>query len=304
MNRITSEFNLKKFKFKIVLLTSFSLVLIGLVLFNQLDQIIYTPETSPDAWCDSQPCDEINLAATDFTLVQPSSTLFVYLLGIITIGLGVALGLKTKDQKSQIWWGRSLILWGLGALFAGTSYQAFSYEIKCVGRDLCLWTSWWEVMYMILTVGSINCMMMAQSYSCVIEKNRKYHRVYASTNMMIYGLISLIGAIYPVKLLISFELMVLFLIPSFLSFTFTNFQRYRVFHNSMDKRLILQWVSLGLILVIYFLYLFSGLTERFWEDNIWFSENDVLHIGLILWMVYVYHNVVNYVFDLPMDQNT
>jgi hypothetical protein len=288
-------------KFRFFSIISFVLIAIGLILFNELEEVKFIPETTQESWCDSQPCSNVNLLNTEFIIVQPSSTIFVYLLGILTIWFGVTIGLNAKNYKSLIWWGRSLVLWGLGALFAGTSYQAFSYEIKCADRDLCLWTSWWEVMYMILTVGSVNCMMVAQSYSCAIGNSRKFHQIYSILNMTIYTIIAFVGAIHPVKFLISFELMIIFLFPSFIIFFVTNIQRQLTFREPMDRRLILIWVSLGFILLIYFLYLVLGITDKLWEVNIWFSENDILHLGLIAWMIFLYHTVVHYVKDLVIS---
>lgn len=277
------------------------LILLGLIYFNNFEKLFYSPLITPDAWLEIQPWVELKILSLNIILVQPTSTLFVFLLGFLTLGIGISLFRNKNTSKSHEWWGIALILWGLGALFAGTSYQAFSYEIKCVGREFCLWTSWWEVFYMVLSVGSVNAMMTAQAYSCVSKNNKKFLFYYASANMTIYSIIILVGSFIPVRFLISFELMLLFLAPSILFFLVLNSWRYFKYNQldkyQMDKAMIVVWISLAFIMASYYLYLTLDITNVLWEKGIWFSENDILHIGLILWMVYIRRTVVNCVKD-------
>ena len=125
-----------------------SLWILGLVLLagcGRLDSIPYQPKQTPDAWLTIQPYANLRVGSEDIILVQPSSTVLVYLLGIVATGAGLCFWRIRGKHRSRAWWDLALLLWGLGALFAGTSCQAFSYEINCAGREFCAWTSWWEV---------------------------------------------------------------------------------------------------------------------------------------------------------------
>jgi len=269
---------------------SISIFLVSLILFfffNQLDEILYFPTITPEEWLEIQPWVEVEFFSGSIILVQPSSTFFVYLLGSIAIIIGVYLLKISKNQKFIYWWGLALILWGGGALFAGTSYQAFSYEIKCAGRTFCLWTSWWEIIYLILSVGSVNAMLIAQAH---LDKNGKWSRmmvVYAHVNFLVYVIIVVIGSIIPVQFLISFELMLLFLGFTILFLLIFNVRRYLDQKKRINLSLVIVWISLILIIGFYFLYFMLDITNLLWEQGIWFSENDILHIGLILWMIYI-----------------
>jgi hypothetical protein len=288
----------------VIILCAILVVLIYVVLFffSRLDEILYSPIKTPEEWCEIQPCVEINIFGNKIIIVQPTSTFFVYFLGFITLFIGLYFIRIRNDQKSRLWWGIALLLWGLGALFAGTSYQAFSYEIKCAGRHYCVWTSWWEIIYLILSVGSINALNIAQSYSCTSEKRRRIISIYSLIVFIMYVIIVLIGAIIPVQFLVSFEFMLIFFAPNVLIFFILNVWRYYKNRNRMDLVLIIIWISLGIITFIYYLYFILDITQILWDRGIWFSENDVLHIGLIIWMVYIRLILPRHLVDLSSER--
>jgi len=277
----------------VVLLINFMII----VIFNRFEEILYSPPTTPNEWLAMQPYLELTIFSTTVIFIQPTSTFFVYFLGLITIVLGFSIIRTRNGHKSRLWWGIALLLWGAGALFAGTSYQAFSYELKCAGRAFCLWTSWWEVIYLIFSAGSVNAMMMAQAHSCATDKWRRVMSAYAFVNMVLYIFLTLIGTLIPIEFLISFELMLTFFAPNILLFFVMNSWRYYQNNNKMDFALLGIWISLIIILALYYLYLVMGITETLWEHGIWFSENDILHIGLIAWMIYIYFIVTRHIKD-------
>jgi len=272
-------------------------LLISLIFFNRLTELVYSPMISPQVWLQDHPWIEISLFSKIWVISLPTSTIFVYLLGFVSVAFGISL-LKAKDDHlSRRWWGVALVAWGIGALFAGTSYQALSYELKCAGSLQCLWTTWLEILYLACSVASINAMMVAQVISCVPERYHSRLFSYAVLHTGIYLVVLTIGTVVPVRFLVSFELMLLLVAPSIIFFLYINVARYRMSKNPMDRALIKVWVGLGVVMVAYYAYFLAGVTEWLWARNIWFSANDVLHIGLILWMFGIKRTVSIYVVD-------
>lgn len=255
-------------------------------IFERL-RMIRHPELTKENWGELQPLKKVKLGSLEFYISQPSSTFFVYLLGVLVTLAGVKFYMVRGDEISRFWWAISLVLWGVGAIVAGTSYQAFGYEIKAARRDVCSWTDWWEVIYMLLQQWSINAMTVAMAYSCTEGLLREIFIKWAIIVTVVYTILLMIGAFVPIKCLITFEWMVEISLPSYIAFFALNVVRYIVYGHMMDLILIGCWILIYLSWWGYIKYWKSGLTQWLWKRKIWFSENDVLHVILIIWAIYV-----------------
>ena len=270
--------------------TYLGLLCAGLFLLSacgRFDTIPYDPSTSPTAWLTIQPFVEFKLAGQNIILMQPSTTAFVYLLGLLTAGLGCYFLFRQNGQRARLWWGVALVLWGLGALLAGTSYEAFSYAIKCAGRETCIWTSWWEILYLIATVWSFDAMILAVAHSSASGWLRRILISYALLNGLLYFAFVMAGAFLPIKYWISFDMLIAVSTPGILISLLVNGWRWFKTRAPLELALLGTWFWLGITIAAYFLYYLSGLSGVLWARGAWFSENDVLHIFLIAWMIYI-----------------
>lgn len=260
------------------------------------------PPVTPQEWCEGMPCVEV--LTSGVLLNQPFSTFLVYLLGILWLWAGMRFWQKRDAQVSKAWWSIAMCLGGFAALSAGTSYQAFGYELKCAGRELCTWTSWWEIVYLTLQVGSMNAMVVAVAYSCTTGNVRRALIAYSVINFLLHLAITVTGALTPTRWMISFELLVLFTTPTFILYFAINGVRYVRHKLRLDLALLWSWMLMVAANLFYFVYLWLGFTDALWQRGIWFSENDVLHLFVMIWVLYVGVVLVRKVEDYRSQQST
>jgi hypothetical protein len=267
---------------------------------GRLATIPYSPERTPEAWLDKHPHVNVSLGPLEFVLTEPTSSLLVYALGLLAVVLGFYFLRIRDNHRSRLWWGIALLLWGIGALLGGTDYQALSYELKCAGKEVCSYISWVEIYYYLASIASVNAMVIAVAHSSAQSVMRRVLPLYAVANAALYSALCLTGAFIPNKFLVSFELLVLFAAPSFVLLFIINTTRYLKRREKMDLALMGTWLFLGVVMAAYYPYWALGLSDELWEKGIWFSENDVLHVGLILWMLYLGFVVASKVKDLTV----
>lgn len=244
--------------------------------------ILMDPLTTPSKYLASKP--NVTLF-NSLTIIVPTSTIFVYLLGLVILFIGIRL--IKLDRKV---WGISFIFWALSTILAGTSYQGLGYELKCKAFEYCIFTSWFETSYLFFTAISIALLAIAFSKDFY---NKSWLAIYSKVALAIYTLLLLIGSIFEIYILISYELFTVFFMPIFLVLFVINIKNYKKTHKSIDKSFIVLWILFLIVNLSYYIYYLPGFTESLYSNTgIWFSANDVLHIGLIIWFIYFNYKLV------------
>jgi hypothetical protein len=254
------------------------------IVLNHTSEFLMVPPTTPAAFLAGVPHIPIAIFGRTLILIEPSSTVLVYLLGLIMIGLGVMFVSTAHTSRARQYWGIGLILWGIGALAAGTSYQAFGYELKCSGHELCQFTSGFELVYMLLTAYSINFLVAATGYTSLGETGRKRLIRFAILDSLAYSIFLLVGAFLPIRFLVSYEGFMVFLGGNFVLMFVLNIRHYLSYRDVLNLRLACLWIGFLVVNLGYFAALFSGFATPFYaRSGIWLNENDILHSLLILW---------------------
>ena len=124
------------------------IVILSIWIFSNAESLLMLPLMIPDQFLSDMPYSTLSIFGKDVILIQPSSTIVVYLLGLIMIAIGFYFLVTKKNQQSRYYWAIGLILWGISAIVAGTSYQAYGYELKYRGLEHCLFASNFELAYM------------------------------------------------------------------------------------------------------------------------------------------------------------
>jgi hypothetical protein len=253
---------------------------------GNLDELEYSPATTPEQWCEQRPCVEVG----DTVFNEPLGSFLVFSLALLWIGVGIYFLVTRRAQRSRIWFGASLILGGVGAAQAGISYQAFSYVLKCEGWEYCRLTNGFEVGYSVTQAFSVSAMLIAVALACTTGATRTGFTIYAWVNAAVYVVVTIIGVTAPSAVLLSFSVLMLFAVPGLIMVGVISARRYRRDHDAMSRSILIAVVLFVIVQVAYYAYYLAGITETLWDggDGFYFSENDVLHVGMILWLLYVW----------------
>ncbi len=259
-----------------------SLAMVALAGCGRLDELPYSPTTTPQQWCEQRPCIEVG----GTTINEPIGIVLVFALAALWVAAGVYFLATRRGQKSRMWFGIALILGGIGAALAGVSYQLFSYVLKCEGRDVCVLTNGYEVGYSVTQAWSVSAMVVAVAYACTLGRARTALIVYAVLNALAYCVIATIGVLTPSAVLLSFTVLMAFALPGIVIVIALSARRLG---QPKERAIFTAAVLLVLVQIAYYAYWASGLTQVLWDsgNGFYFSENDVLHIGMILWLGYV-----------------
>ena len=252
---------------------------------GRLEELQYEPPVTPAQWCEQRPC--VDVGGT--VLNEPLGTFLVFFLAALWVAVGVWFLMTRRGQRSRGWLGIALVLSGLGAAQAGVSYQAFSYELKCAGRQFCAFTNGFEVGYSVTQAWSVSAMLVAVAYACAAGRGRRAIIVYAVLNAVVYCAVAVVGVYLPSALLLSFEVLMLFALPGIIIVSVVAWRHFRATGDRGARGIFIVALALVVVNVAYFGYYAAGVTEALWDDGngFYFSANDVLHIGLIAWLVYV-----------------
>ncbi len=257
----------------------------GLAGCGRIDSLLTDPPVTSEQWCEGMPC--VDLFSSGVILDQPSSTAMVYLLGAMWLWAGFQFWKNREGQASKFWWSMAMLFGGVGALLAGTSYQAFGFELKCVGHQICTWTSWWEIVYMSFQVACFNAMLAAVAFSSTMGILRRVLLVYAAANFLAHGVILMVGLVSLDRFFLSYEMVGLLAKPMFVIFFLVNGYRFFKYRDPLDLVLLGSWVMLRVTNAVYYAYMSGGYTQVLWERGIWFNENNVLHVLVMLWVLYM-----------------
>lgn len=284
----------------VLIFLAMAVMIAVVILLNNTGGLMMIPPTTPAEFLAGMPNISLPLFGKTFILIEPSSTILIYLLGIIMFGLGIWFISTRKKSRARLFWGIGLILWGMGAIAAGTSYQAFGYELKCRDRQLCQFTSSFELAYLLLTAFSINFLVTSTGYASLGETGRRRLIRFAILDGIAYFIFLIVGVILPVRFMISYEGFMVFMGGNFVLMFWLSLRYYLTNRDQLNLRLIWLWVGFLVVNIGYFIALFTGFASPLYaRHGIWFNANDTLHTLLILWAFQIFFSLKNILSDSP-----
>jgi hypothetical protein len=145
-----------------------------------------------------------------------------------------------------------------------------------------------EVIYLILQQLSINVIFVAAAFTSANGYMRSTMVITAIVLSVCYVTLTIWAAFKPQKRFLTFEWMSwVSLFPVLWMFFLHIWQGFKT-ASDIEWSYAGIWAGLFASIFAYGLYIKLGITEWLWRRKFWFSENDVLHVTLIIWMLYLY----------------
>jgi cadmium resistance protein CadD (predicted permease) len=104
--------------------------ILSIWIFSNTESLLMLPLTTLDQFLSGMPYVTFSIPGKDVILIQPSSTILVYLLGLIMIAIGVYFLVTKKNQKSSYYWAIGLIVVGHQCNCRRNELSGFRLRIK------------------------------------------------------------------------------------------------------------------------------------------------------------------------------
>jgi purine-cytosine permease-like protein len=141
---------------------------------------------------------------------------------------------------------------------------------------------------MLLTAYCINYLVAATGYTSTEVSGRKRLMIFALIDSAIYSVYMFVGAVLPVKFLISYEGFMAFIGANFLIMFILNILHYKKHKDNLNRNLIYIWIGFLIVNIGYFVFLLGDIGTNLYKNyGVWFNENDALHVLLILWSCFI-----------------
>jgi len=259
-------------------------------------------ENGSATFCETVPCMQLG----SLMITQPGSTLIVIILALEYLAVGILVlqeafrhgacldngccfGSPDDDDsgKARAWWGYAFAMWGISVLFAGSSFQCLTFQIRCEGdphgvskcvserEDFC------AQFYYILQACGMNLFVVARSYRAVRPFSNMF-KAYTAFHTFLYLVLVIFVPVFR-----GYLTNVVFIMPSYTLLRIVNVMCIG------DNVLHIAWSIMGASFLVWLTYMKTAPYMTWWKDGgVWFSENDALHVCLIPFVPLAYWSVI------------
>jgi hypothetical protein len=140
---------------------------------------------------------------------------------------------------------------------------------------------------MLLSVPGMGALLIAGAMASAGSAIRRGAIYYACISSIVYTALVLYGAIEPVRFLVSFDFFELMCAPIVLSLLWIHGRASYLHRDSRESDRLLGWFIFSLVAALYYTYMILGIGPHLWQHGIWYTDDDVLHTGLICWVYYM-----------------